>query len=97
MLGDTWEFDLFSKEWHQKATSAAVPIMSHLSINPLEGGLGKATSFGGRDSDGNPSGRLYAFSPAKAADAWERVYPAGASPRVAPDTRWFMTRARRAS
>ena len=80
VLGDTWEFDLFSKEWHQKATSAAVPIMSHLSINPLEGGLGKATSFGGRDSDGNPSGRLYAFSPAKAADAWERVYPAGASP-----------------
>jgi len=79
VLGDTWQFDLFTKEWHQKASSAAVPIMSNLAINPLDNSA-KAISFGGRDSSGNPSGRLYTFSASKATDSWERVYPAGVRP-----------------
>ncbi len=82
VLSDTWEFDLFSNEWQQKASSSAVPVMSHLAINPLQvaGEFNKAISFGGRDQEGNPSGRLYQFSSAKATDAWKRLYPAGVSP-----------------
>ena len=79
VLGDTWLFDLFTEEWQQKASSAAVPVMSHLSINPLNNAA-RAISFGGRDSYGKPSGRLYTFASSKASDPWERVYPAGARP-----------------
>ena len=78
VLGDTWQFDLFTKEWTQKGSSNA-PVMSHLAINPLDNSA-KAISFGGCDSFGNPSGRLYTFAASKSSDAWERVYPAGERP-----------------
>ena len=77
--GDTWLFDLFTEEWQQKASSAAVPVMSHLSINPLNNAA-RAISFGGRDSYGKPSGRLYTFAASKSADPWDRVYPSGVRP-----------------
>ena len=78
VLGDTWLFDLFTMEWTQKGTSAAVPFMSHLSINPLDQAA-QAVSFGGRNLYGKPSGRLYTFSGTKST-AWKRVYPAGRRP-----------------
>ena len=53
VLGDTWQFDLFTMEWIQKASSAAVPVMSNLAINPLDKAA-RAISFGGRDASGNP-------------------------------------------
>lgn len=75
-MDDSAYYREFLAEWHQKASSAAVPIMSNLAINPLDHSA-VAISFGGRDSYGNPSGRLYTFSVAKSSDAWTRVYPAG--------------------
>ena len=79
VLGDTWQFDLFTMEWTQKASSAAVPVMSNMAINPLDNAA-KAISFGGRDAYGKPSGRLYTFAVSKTANAWDRVYPAGVRP-----------------
>ena len=79
VLGDTWEFDLFTKEWKQKATSAAVPVMSNLAINPLDN-TAHAISFGGRDSEGRPSGRLYTCTVAASENVWKRMYPAGVRP-----------------
>jgi len=79
VLGDTWQFDLFTMEWVQKASSAAVPVMSNLAINPLDNAA-RAISFGGRDASGKPSGRLYTFAASRTANAWERVYPAGVRP-----------------
>ena len=79
VLGDTWEFDLFTKEWKQKATSAAVPVMSNLAINPLDNAA-HVISFGGRDSEGRPSGRLYTCTVAASENVWKRMYPAGVRP-----------------
>lgn len=79
VLSDTWQFDLFTMEWTQKASSSAVPIMSNLAINPLDNAA-KAVSFGGRDAYGKPSGRLYTFAVSRSTNAWERVYPAGVRP-----------------
>ena len=79
VLSDTWRFDLFTKEWFQYASSATVPVMSNLAINPLDNSA-KAISFGGRDSFGNPSGLLYTFASSKSSNAWERVLPSGVRP-----------------
>ena len=78
VLGDTWVFDLFTMEWQQKASSATVPVMSNLAINPLDNSP-QAISFGGRNLYGLPSGRLYAFSATKSTP-WRRAYPAGTRP-----------------
>jgi hypothetical protein len=79
VLGDTWQFDLFTKEWKQRPTSGDRPVMSSLAINPLEHAV-HALSFGGRDSEGRPSGRLYSFSGSNAENPWTRISPAGLHP-----------------
>ena len=78
VLSDTWEFDPYTREWAQKSSSASLPVMSHLSINPLPESV-TAISFGGRDLYGRQSSRLYSFVGVEA-ESWKRVYPAGIRP-----------------
>jgi hypothetical protein len=47
VLGDTWNFDLFTNEWYLKTASSA-PFMANIAINPLEDSA-IAISFGGLD------------------------------------------------
>jgi hypothetical protein len=63
VFGDTWWFNLYTREWAAGTVGAgAAPVASNLPVAAPEG-VG-AVAFGGRSGTGSVLGRLYTFDPA---------------------------------